>query len=84
MAKIEQFTEEYSKKRVQRQGITFKDFLNSKNLILLSSRIILGYNSYFRKPLDLNENRYWNTTVGRKHPYWKTKKLPTPTKKLNK
>jgi len=36
----------------------------------------------FKKPLSKKKFHYWNTTVGRKHPYWKTKKLPTPTKEI--
>ena len=83
MAKIEQFTEEYIKKESKDRELLFKDFLNSKE----PYTSIFKNNPWlqppdFRKPLDLNENRYWNTTVGRKHPYWKTKKLPTPTKEI--
>ena len=83
MAKIEQFTEEYIKKESKDRELLFKDFLNSKE----PYTSIFKNNPWlqppdFRKPLDLNESRYWNTTVGRKHPYWKTKKLPTPTKEI--
>lgn len=33
-----------------------------------------------RKPLEWGTGRYWDTTVARKHPYWKDKDLPQPTR----
>jgi ectoine hydroxylase-related dioxygenase (phytanoyl-CoA dioxygenase family) len=35
----------------------------------------------FKKPLESGDH-FWNTTVGRKHPYWKNKNLPKPTKEI--
>ena len=35
----------------------------------------------FKNPLKF-DGQYWDTTVGRKHPFWKTKKLPSPTKEI--
>lgn len=34
------------------------------------------------KPLQFGQGWYYDTTVARKHPYWKDKQLPTPTKDL--
>ena len=35
-----------------------------------------------RKPLEWGTGRYWDTTVARKHPYWKDVALPTPTQEI--
>ena len=35
-----------------------------------------------RKPLERGTGRYWDTTVGRKHDYWKDFDLPQPTKDI--
>ena len=64
MAKIEQFTEEYIKKESKDRELLFKDFLNSKEpytSIFKNNPWLLPPD--FRKPLDLNKGRYWNTTV---------------------
>jgi hypothetical protein len=34
------------------------------------------------KPLPWDGDRYWKTTVARKHPYWSTIALPQPTKDI--
>ena len=36
-----------------------------------------------RKPLEWGEGKYWDTTVGRKHAYWKGRGLPEPTKDIH-
>ncbi len=36
-----------------------------------------------RKPLEWGGGRYWDTTVARKHPYWKDRDLPVPTKDIH-
>ena len=36
-----------------------------------------------RKPLEWGNGMYWDTTVARKHPYWKDRDLPTPTKDIH-
>ncbi len=35
-----------------------------------------------RKPFEYDADRYWNTTVGRKHPYWRDTVLPRLTKDI--
>ena len=82
----------FSVKKCKSFGYTFSfiflfvsiyDFLNSKE----------PYESLFKenpwmippnlkKPLEWGEN-YWNTTVARKHPYWKDFELPVPTKDIH-
>ena len=34
------------------------------------------------KPLVWGENHYWDTTTGRRHPYWSNTDLPVPTKDI--
>jgi ectoine hydroxylase-related dioxygenase (phytanoyl-CoA dioxygenase family) len=50
-------------------------------------RSILARNPSLRppaadEPLEWGKGRYYDTTVGRKHPYWKAVDLPLPTKDL--
>ena len=33
-------------------------------------------------PLPDDEMRYWNTTVARKHPYWRNVRLPQPSRDI--
>ena len=35
-----------------------------------------------RKPLEWGQGMYWDTTVARKHPYWKSRNLPVATKDI--
>ena len=35
-----------------------------------------------RKPLEWGTGRYWDTTVARKHPHWKSQGLPVATKDI--
>ena len=35
------------------------------------------------EPLEFGNERYWDTTVGRKHPYWSQYDLPIPTKDIH-
>ena len=35
-----------------------------------------------RKPLEWGTGMYWDTTVARKHPYWKSETLPVATKDI--
>lgn len=50
-------------------------------------RSLLKHNPWIRmprpdEPLEWGKGWYYDTTVARKHPYWKDKGLPTPTKDL--
>ena len=35
-----------------------------------------------KRPLQWGQGQYWDTTVARKHPYWKEVALPQPTKNI--
>ncbi len=50
-------------------------------------RSLLKHNPWMRAPaaqdeLEWGKGRYYDTTVARKHPYWRDKNLPAPTKDL--
>ncbi|MBM4205857.1 MAG: phytanoyl-CoA dioxygenase family protein [Gammaproteobacteria bacterium] len=52
-------------------------------------RSLLKHNPWLRAPrpedpLEWGKGWYYDTTVARKHPYWKDKGLPTPTRDLGK
>ena len=84
MTQIEQFSQEYIEKNTPEKDMLFKSFLDSQEpytSIFKNNPWLAPPN--FKKPLSKKKVHYWNTTVGRKHPYWKTKKLPTPTKEIN-
>ena len=83
MTQIEQFSQEYIDKNTPEKDMLFKSFLDSQE----PYTSIFKNNPWlappdFKKPLSKKKVHYWNTTVGKKHPYWKTKKLPTPTKEI--
>jgi hypothetical protein len=83
MIQIEQFSQEYIEKNTPKKDMLFKSFLDSQEpytSIFKNNPWLAPPN--FKKPLSKKKVHYWNTTVGRKHPYWKTKKLPTPTKEI--
>ena len=83
MTQIEQFSQEYIEKNTPEKDMLFKSFLDSQEpytSIFKNNPWLAPPN--FKIPLSKKKVHYWNTTVGRKHPYWKTKKLPTPTKEI--
>jgi ectoine hydroxylase-related dioxygenase (phytanoyl-CoA dioxygenase family) len=83
MIQIEQFSQEYIEKNTPKKDMLFKSFFDSQEpytSIFKNNPWLAPPN--FKKPLSKKKVHYWNTTVGRKHPYWKTKKLPTPTKEI--
>ena len=83
MAQIKEFSQEYIDKNTQEKDMLFKSFLDSQEpytSIFKNNPWLAPPN--FKEPLSKKKDHYWNTTVGRKHPYWKTKKLPTPTKDI--
>lgn len=79
---IKEFTKSYIEKSSPDEDRLFKDFLDSKE----PYTSIFANNPWLRPPDFKNplkfDGQYWDTTVGRKHPFWKTKKLPSPTKEI--
>ena len=82
MKEIKEFTKSYIEKSSPDEDRLFKDFLDSKE----PYTSIFANNPWLRPPDFKNplkfDGQYWDTTVGRKHPFWKTKKLPSPTKEI--
>jgi len=76
MKEIKEFTKSYVEKSSPDEDRLFKDFLDSKE----PYTSIFANNPWLRPPDFKNplkfDGQYWDTTVGRKHPFWKTKKLP--------
>jgi len=82
MTKIKEFTQEYIDKNSPDKDKLFKQFLDSQEpytSIFKNNPWLLPPD--FKKPLESGDH-FWNTTVGRKHPYWKNKNLPKPTKEI--
>ena len=82
MTEIKEFTQEYIDKNSPDKDKLFKKFLDSQEpytSIFKNNPWLLPPD--FKKPLE-SGNHFWNTTVGRKHPYWKNKNLPKPTKEI--
>ena len=64
--------------------LPFKDFLECQE----PYRSMFRNNPWLQAPgedeeLVWGQGRYYDTTVARKHPYWKSYDLPQPTKDLN-
>lgn len=82
MTEIKEFTQEYIDKNSPDKEKLFKQFLDSQEpytSIFKNNPWLLPPD--FKKPLESGDH-FWNTTVGRKHPYWKNKNLPKPTKEI--
>ena len=82
MTEIKEFTQEYIDKNSPDGDKLFKQFLDSQEpytSIFKNNPWLLPPD--FKKPLESGDH-FWNTTVGRKHPYWKNKNLPKPTKEI--
>lgn len=82
MTEIKEFTQEYIDKNSPDKDQLFKQFLDSQEpytSIFKNNPWLLPPD--FKKPLESGDH-FWNTTVGRKHPYWKNKNLPKPTKEI--
>ena len=82
MAEIKEFTQEYIDKNSPEKDKLFQQFLDSQEpytSIFKNNPWLLPPD--FKKPLESGDH-FWNTTVGRKHPYWKNKNLPKPTKEI--
>ena len=64
--------------------LPYQEFLRSRQPV----DSILASNPWMKKPNGSDDviwgtNQYYETTVGRKHHYWKQFDLPTPTKDMN-
>ena len=64
--------------------VPYKDFVTSAEPF----RSLLANNPWLKPPkqgskLRWGEGRYYDTTVARKHAYWKNKELPRPTKEIH-
>ena len=82
MTGIKEFSQEYIDKNSPDKEKLFKQFLDSQEpytSIFKNNPWLLPPD--FKKPLESGDH-FWNTTVGRKHPYWKNKNLPKPTKEI--
>ena len=82
MAEIKEFTQEYIDRNSPEKDKLFQQFLDSQEpytSIFKNNPWLLPPD--FKKPLESGDH-FWNTTVGRKHPYWKNKNLPKPTKEI--
>jgi len=76
MSQIEQFSQEYIDKNTPEKEMLFKSFLDSQEpytSIFKNNPWLAPPN--FKEPLSRKKIHYWNTTVGRKHPYWKYAEL---------
>jgi ectoine hydroxylase-related dioxygenase (phytanoyl-CoA dioxygenase family) len=84
MDKIKEFTKEHVDENSTKENGLFYDFLHSKE----PYQSIFKNNPWMippdlKKPLDWGGDHYWNTTVARKHEYWKEFDLPKPSKDIN-
>ena len=78
-----EFTEEYVEENSPDDQQIYRDFLRSGEPF----RSIFENNPWLmppdiKKPLEWGTGMYWDTTVGRKHDYWKEFDLPKATKDI--
>ena len=78
-----EFTEQYVEENSPDDQQIYRDFLRSGEPF----RSILKNNPWLmppdiKKPLEWGKGMYWDTTVGRKHDYWKEFDLPRATKDI--
>ena len=79
-----EFTTEYVESNSSNEQQLFRNFLRSGEPF----RSIMENNPWLmppdiKKPLEWGTGRYWDTTVARKHDYWKDFDLPQATKDIN-
>ena len=79
-----EFTTDYVESNSSNEQQLFRDFLRSGEPF----RSIMENNPWLmppdiKKPLEWGTGRYWDTTVARKHDYWKDFDLPQATKDIN-
>lgn len=78
-----EFTEEYVEENSPQDQQIYRDFLRSGEPF----RSIFKNNPWLmppdiKKPLEWGKGMYWDTTVARKHDYWKEFDLPKATKDI--
>ncbi|CAE6968485.1 phytanoyl-CoA dioxygenase family protein [Paraburkholderia domus] len=78
-----EFTPEVICERSPREERLYTNFLEDDRMgeSLFASNPWLEPPSY-DKPLEWNTGKYWETTVARKHDYWRSIPLPQPTKDI--
>ena len=79
-----EFTPDYVEENSSRDQHLFRSFLRSGQPF----KSIIENNPWLMppdlsKPLEWGTGRYWDTTVARKHDYWKDFDLPEATKDIN-
>ena len=79
-----EFTPDYVESNSPKEKQLYRDFLRSGQPF----RSIMENNPWLnppdiKKPLQWGTGRYWDTTVARKHKYWKDFDLPKATKDIN-
>ena len=79
-----EFTPEYVNANSPKEALLYADFFTSGE----PWKSIFANNPWLRppdttKPLEFSDGQYWDTTIGRKHPYWSQYDLPQPTKEIH-
>ena len=79
-----QFTRDYIQANSPHSQQLFREFLRSGEPM----KSLIENNPWLRppdlkQPLKWGENQYWDTTVARKHPYWRHEALPEATKDIH-
>ena len=79
-----EFTTEHIADNSAKEDFIFRDFLSTKE----PYESLYKNNPWmvppdFRKPLEWGTGGYWDTTVARKHEYWKKFDLPEATKDIH-
>ena len=80
----QEFTRDYVEANSPADALLYTDFLNSGE----PWNSMHANNPWLQapdpsKPLEFGGDHYWDTTVGRKHPYWSQYTLPRLTKDIN-
>ena len=82
MSDIKEFSQEYFDENTTKENRLFNTFIDSKE----PYKSIFQNNPWMippdiKRPLEWGDH-YWDTTVARKHDYWKNFELPSPTKDM--
>jgi ectoine hydroxylase-related dioxygenase (phytanoyl-CoA dioxygenase family) len=82
MTDIREFSQEYFDEHTTKENRLFNNFIDSKE----PYKSIFQNNPWMippdiKRPLEWGDH-YWDTTVARKHDYWKNFELPSPTKDI--